>query len=62
MRGAANNTAVLDDEMVMEIIEDLRGGWTTQTAIAKRLGINTAIVSRIARGETWKHLPRPVQQ
>lgn len=53
--GEQHYRAKLKDDDVREIIELLKRG-ASQTAVAKRFGVNQTNISGIARGKTWKHL------
>lgn len=57
--GSKNVRAVLNDEIVKEILIDLSGD-ASQSAIAKHYGVSQITISRIKRGERWAHLnPSP---
>lgn len=57
--GEANPAAKLTDERVREIKQLLDRG-ITQQAIAKHVGINQAVISRIKHGKAWSHVKPPV--
>lgn len=54
-RGSANPNVKLTAQNVMEIKQLRNSGWTQQQ-IADRFNIAQPYVSRVLRGETWKHL------
>lgn len=57
--GERNANAKMTDELVMQICRDgLEGLFPGE--IAKKHGFSSTNVSRILRGESWKHLPRPI--
>lgn len=56
-RGAAINTAVLNDAKVLAIRRMHQSGiFDTQRQIADLFGISETIVSQIVTGRTWRHL------
>jgi hypothetical protein len=54
-RGSANGRAKLSEDNVEEIIQ-LYGNGETQTALAKRFGVNQTTISRAVIGKGWKHI------
>ena len=51
--------ALLDEQQVASIIEELAKGSASQRKIAKAFGIHYSIVSDIKLGKTWKSISRP---
>jgi hypothetical protein len=51
------NTAKLRDEQVVVIVARLARG-ERSSHIARDYGVHRDVISYIARGETWKHIPR----
>lgn len=47
----------LTDDTVIEALR-LLGCGTSQQAVAARLGVTQTTISHVARGTTWKHVPR----
>jgi transcriptional regulator len=57
-RGEANPRARLTEAKVRQIIGLLLEG-QTQSAIAKQFGVGETTIGEIAKGESWKQVPRP---
>lgn len=55
--GSRSNLAKLDDDTVLAILAEVRGG-AHPTSVAKKYGISRQTAARIGRGETWAHLTR----
>lgn len=55
-RGTRNHLAKLTDDLVRSIRADWDAGTVTQISLAKRYGVSQALISRIVRRETWKHV------
>lgn len=53
--GGENPNATITDEQAIELL-NLYATGETRTALAKRFGIGTAMVSHITTGRNWKHL------
>ena len=53
--GSAHWGAVLDETSVRLIRRALQNG-TSQIKLARKFGVNHATVSKVARGETWRHV------
>jgi hypothetical protein len=56
-RGERVNTARLTRRDVEAIIAELRAG-TLKAALAKRYGVRRGAITKIALGQSWKHIPR----
>lgn len=57
-KGSANNRSVLTDGEAAEL-QRLAAGGQTYVELSRRFGLHPATVRRIARGESWSHLPLP---
>lgn len=51
-RGSTHHKAKLDEEKVREI----RTGWGTKAAMARKYGVNERTISLAMSGETWAHV------
>lgn len=58
-KGSRHGMSKLTEERVVEIINRLAHG-TPDPEVAKEFGVSIATVLRIRRGDTWKHVPRPI--
>lgn len=56
-KGERMGTAKLKDSQVLEIRELCRNGDKTYTEIAGIYNVSTTVISGIAQGKGWKHLP-----
>lgn len=54
-QGQAHAQAVLTDQQALEIRKRHTAG-ESQTALASAFGCNQGTISKLVRGETWKHL------
>lgn len=57
-RGERVSTARLTEPQVLEILDLLTEG-RSKHGLARQYGVNRTTIHHIAKGETWKHLPRP---
>lgn len=54
-RGSRNGRAILNDEQVLKIKEDLAAGMP-QGVVAKKNNVSPPLISLIASGARWKHV------
>ena len=52
--GSGRPASVLNEALVQEILADSR----SCEAVAEQYGVNFSVISRIRRGQAWKHVPR----
>lgn len=58
-KGSRHGMSKLTEERVVEIINRFADG-ATDPQVAKEFGVSIVTVLRIRRGDTWKHVPRPI--
>jgi hypothetical protein len=57
--GSANRSSRVTEDQVLEIIDLIGRGGSTDAEIGNKFGASADIVRRIRLGRTWKTLPRP---
>lgn len=54
-RGERNGRAKMNAEIAADVIRRVRSGATSQTAVARELGLCSRTVGRLVRGQSWTH-------
>lgn len=57
--GEKNGSSVMTENQVRDIVAKLAAGAQVRT-LAREMGISRSAVRNIAKGHSWKHIPRPL--